>query len=117
MGSWMLSQRGLKPAKNQAVPRSGKTAYFAAKLDAAMANRFCDYGILVAALEKNTGLDGCPALPYLKLLPSKKIVALVEEKFWFWPHLPCVPDEVCCLLVAEKNHNVHVSTGARHGRD
>lgn len=80
-GFWGRQVRVAVEAKNQAVPRRGRTAFFEGELEAAMANRNCACAVLVAALEKNTGPDGRPALPYLHLVGRNKIAVLVDENF------------------------------------
>jgi predicted transcriptional regulator len=78
-GAWEGEVRVAIEAKNQAATRSGKKAYFHDELEAGMANRACEYGIVVACLEKNLGKDGRPGLPCFKILSERQIFVLVDE--------------------------------------
>ena len=77
-GEWSRSVRIALEAKNRSCTRTGKKAFFLDEMDAGMTNRNCEYGIVVACLDKNSD-DGIPKFPYLQIMPGKRFVVLVDE--------------------------------------
>lgn len=77
-GEWIRSAQIALEVKNRECARSGKSAYFLDELECGMANRGCEFGIVVACLEKNCD-DGRPRFPYLQTHPRNQVIVLVDE--------------------------------------
>lgn len=77
-GEWKRIARIALEVKNRECTRSGQEAYFLNELDSGMANRECEFGIVVACLEKNAD-DGKPHFPYLQVQTGNRFVVLSDE--------------------------------------
>ena len=79
-GEWKRRSDIALEVRNRTCSRSGKSAFFLDDLEAAMRNRQCEFGIVVACLDKNANNSGKPSFDYLHEFEGNRFVVLVDEE-------------------------------------